>query len=95
MAASGCAAADLQIEATTLRWYEASPGVYYGFCGTCGSTLFWRADAIGDWISIAAGTIDQPSGLHTSAAWWTQSAGDYHRLDPSLQSFSREPPVNT
>ncbi len=94
MAASGCTSTELEIELGTLRWYEASPGVFYGFCGTCGSTLFWRADEITDWVSIAAGTIDQPSGLHTNQAWWTETAGDYHRLDPAVTNYPREPPAS-
>ena len=63
----------------------------YGFCGTCGSTLFWRAEELPDWISIAAGTLDPPTGLTTESAWWTREASDYHRLDPALAHHDREP----
>jgi hypothetical protein len=92
MAATGCDPEGLHLESDdTLRWYDASPGVSYGFCGTCGSTLFWRADGVPNQISIAAGTLDPPTGLSTGSAWWTGTASDYHRLDPSLVAHEREP----
>ena len=37
-----CRNEDLAFEcAESLAWYESSPGVRRGFCGKCGSTLFW------------------------------------------------------
>ncbi|HKJ10829.1 MAG TPA: GFA family protein [Ornithinimicrobium sp.] len=92
MAASGCAATDLVVgEDGSLRWYEPAPGVFYGFCGTCGSTLFWRSDGVADWVSISAGTLDTPTGLTTTSAWWTDVAADYHHLDDRLESYPTEP----
>lgn len=94
MAASGCATANLVlVSAATLRWYEPAEGIFYGFCGVCGSTLFWRSDTDPAWTSIAAGTLDLPTGLHTAAAWWTDHAADYHELDPTVDSYPREPPA--
>jgi hypothetical protein len=75
-----------------LTWWAAAPGVHYGFCSGCGSTLFWRVDPHPDHLSIAAGTLDVPTGLTTESAWWTDSASDYHRLDHGLVEFGREPP---
>lgn len=92
MAATGCHPDGLHLDTDeTLRWYEPVPGVAYGFCGTCGATLFWRADDVPGWISITAGTLDPPTGLTTTSAWWTGAASDYHRLDRSLAEHVREP----
>lgn len=91
-ATTACRAEDLSIENDeTLRWYEPAPGVRYGFCSTCGSSLFWRSDGTPDNVSVAAGSLDQPSGLFTTAAWWVSNAGDYHRLDPNIEWFEQEP----
>ncbi len=91
MAATGCEEAELDVtDDGALRWYEPSPGVFYGFCSTCGSTLFWKTDDGDGWISITAGTVDQPSGLTTSAAWWTAEAADYHSLDRSILNHEYE-----
>ncbi len=74
----------------TLRWYDPVPTVHYGFCGTCGSTLFWKADEITDRICISAGTLDQPTGLTTAKAWWVSEAGDYHVLQPGVDEYAIE-----
>lgn len=88
MAATGCARDDLAFDTgESLRWYEPAPGVFYGFCGTCGSTLFWRSDSNPGWISIAAGGLDLPTGLRTQAACWTAEAADYHILDQTIVNF--------
>ena len=62
----------------TLRWYEASAGVFYGFCSVCGATLFWRNDDEPHRWSIAAGTLDPPTGLETTLSIWAAEASDYH-----------------
>ncbi len=90
MAATASADTDLVVAgAVSLRWWEAAPGVRYGFCGTCGSTLFWRAEGA-DRTSVAAGTLDPPTGLTTTAAWYVADASDYHRLDHSLAERAHE-----
>jgi hypothetical protein len=63
-----------------LRWFSPDGTVEYGFCGTCGSSLFWRVIDADAW-SICAGMLDPPTGLRTTSAWWLSEASDY--LDPS------------
>jgi hypothetical protein len=63
-----------------LSWYEASAGVFYGFCAKCGSSLFWKNDNEPDRWSIGAGTLDPPTGLETELTIWTAEASDYHVL---------------
>jgi hypothetical protein len=76
---TACAAADLVLHAQdTLRWYAAD-GRARGFCGTCGASVFWRADDR-DTISIAAGTLDPPTGLRTVAHIFTRDRGDYYEI---------------
>jgi hypothetical protein len=76
---SACAAADLVLVADqTLRWYEAD-GRARGFCAECGASIFWRAPAR-ETISIAAGTLLEPTGLRTVAQIYTDSRGDYYEL---------------
>ncbi len=85
MAATEAAPGDVTISGDALRWYHVDPDdVEYGFCGTCGSTLFWRAAVRPNIIDIAAGTLDPPTGLATKQAIFVADASDYHRLDPDL-----------
>ena len=46
-----------------VRWYRSSDTVERGFCGRCGSTLFWRPDLEGyEWTSVAIGLFDGAIG---------------------------------
>jgi hypothetical protein len=70
------------VEERGLRWV-ASPasdrGARRGFCAECGTSLFWEpADA--RTVSIAAGTIDAPTGLRVVGHWYTHQAGDYYEI---------------
>ncbi|MFZ0014045.1 MAG: GFA family protein, partial [Acidimicrobiia bacterium] len=57
MAATAAPVEAVEISGDTLRWYAVTDQVQYGFCGNCGSTLFWRTSRRPDLISIAAGTL--------------------------------------
>lgn len=84
---------DIELERSgTLAWFSPAddPGVRYGFCRTCGSSLFWTADGSDAW-SVCAGTLDQPTGLRTSATWFADEAGDYLTLNSSIPTLGREP----
>ena len=73
----------------TLRWYTPHPTAQYGFCGECGSSLFWRATIDPDKLVICAGTLDAPTGLKTTMAWWVAEASDYHAR-PVLTEYDYE-----
>ncbi|MGD9098619.1 MAG: GFA family protein [Desulfobacterales bacterium] len=71
----------------TLKWFHSitdeTPNVHRGFCGTCGSSLFW--DPRGKpHISIAAGAIDAPTGLETTGHVWISQMGDYYEITDAL-----------
>lgn len=87
MAATQAAVEDISINGDTLRWYNPTEEVQYGFCGTCGSTLFWRSTKTPHSLSIAAGTLTPPTGLKTTTAIYTDYASDYHVFDQSLDSY--------
>jgi hypothetical protein len=84
LAATAARSPDLVIEPSdALRWFRASPSAARGFCATCGSTLFWRADGR-DYVSIAAGSIDGPTGLKVVQHIHTADKGDYYSLDDAI-----------
>jgi hypothetical protein len=79
----------LQDEA--LRWVkspESDSDARRGFCGECGSSLFWDAPA-SDTVSIAAGTLDEPTGLRTIRHVYVDHVGDYYELP--ADGLPREP----
>jgi hypothetical protein len=66
-----------------LRWYASSESARRGFCGRCGSTLFWQG-AERDHISIAAGTLDGATGLTSACHIFVADKGDYYSIDDGL-----------
>ena len=73
------------IEQRGLRWYVAD-GRERGFCGECGASLFWRRTGA-EQISIAAGTVDPPTGLRTAFHIFTASQGDYYEITDGLPQY--------
>ena len=66
-----------------LAWYESSPGVHRGFCGTCGSNLFWDRASL-DLVAVMAGSLDEPTGLTLSSHTFTAYKGDYYQIADDL-----------
>ena len=66
-----------------LRWFRSSAWARRGFCGECGSSLFWEGDDEPAW-SIAAGSLDEPTGLRLAVHSWTDESADYWSFDPGI-----------
>lgn len=68
------------LEERGLRW-AVSPAsdnhARRGFCSECGSSLFWDAPSR-DTVSIAAGTLDSPTGLRLIGHVYVAQIGDYY-----------------
>jgi hypothetical protein len=74
--------ADLTISGDALTWIDSPDSNRHarrGFCGACGTSLFWKApDA--DRTGVAAGTLDEPTGLRLSARIFTHQVADWDAL---------------
>ena len=73
-------------ETRGLKWYDSSAIARRGFCAECGSSLFWEP-AGKDHLAVAAGSIDQPSGLTTTGHIFTDDKGDYYTIDDGLERW--------
>ncbi len=92
VAATACATDDLDItEDSGLVWYESSDTADRGFCGVCGSSLFYRP-AHGRHMSIMAGTVKTPTGLKASAHIFMGDASDYYSVDDGVPQFQGDVP---
>jgi hypothetical protein len=80
------------LEERGLRWIDSPRSearARRGFCGECGSSLFWDPPAR-ETISIAAGTLDGPAGLQVASHWFVSEAGDYYEVpDDGLPHHGR------
>lgn len=78
----------------TLSWYRSSAKAQRGFCARCGSSLFWKGDGEA-LLDIAAGSLDQPTGLTTLRHIHVTDKADYYAIDNGLERFPEgapEPP---
>jgi hypothetical protein len=71
------------VESRGLRWYPSSLHARRGFCRECGGSLFF--DPVQkDYMAIAAGTLDAPTGLKTIVQIHVASASDYYQIDENI-----------
>jgi hypothetical protein len=84
---TAAARAGLTIDnAEALTWYDSSPGVRRGFCRHCGSALFWDR-AANTFVSIAAGSFDQPSGLRLRRHIHVADKADFYEIADGLEQL--------
>ncbi len=62
-----------------LKWYASSAMAERGFCGACGSTLFWQGKGR-DYVAIAAGTLDGDTNLRLEGHIFCADKGDYYQI---------------
>jgi len=73
-----------------VTWYASSAQARRGFCGTCGSNLFWDGGDAD--LSIFAGTLNGPTGLRTSGHIYCADKGDYYTLTDGLPQWPQDIP---
>ncbi len=83
-AASRAALSDFRLTRQDgLKWYDSSDFARRGFCTHCGSSLFYQVNDA-DHIGIAAGSLDQPSGLAGGRHIFTRFKGGYYDIADGL-----------
>jgi hypothetical protein len=79
-----------------VRWFEsvADSGnrMSRGFCPTCGTPLFSKAEARPNLIFIRAGALDNPNLMAPVMTIWTDAAPDWACFDPTLPKVGGQPP---
>ncbi len=78
------------VEEGSLKWFRSvtdeTPNVHRGFCSECGSSLFW--DPRGeDRIAVAAGSLDEPTGLKSLGHSWVSQKADYYEISDDLPKY--------
>jgi hypothetical protein len=81
------------LDERSLRWV-ASPAsdarALRGFCGECGSCLFWDAPDR-ETISIAAGSLDSPEGLEIVGHVYAEQAAAYKVIPDGIARHAGRP----
>lgn len=71
------------VGAEHVTWFRSSEKARRGFCAICGSSLFFDPPAR-DWIAIAMGAFDPPTGTRTGMHIFVAEKGDYYDIDDGL-----------
>jgi hypothetical protein len=66
-----------------VRWFQSSEKVRRGFCGDCGSVLFWDPPHM-PWIAIGMGAFDAPTGTRLGHHIFVADKGDYYDITDGL-----------
>ena len=66
-----------------VRWYRSSEKVQRGFCGTCGSSLFFDPPGK-DWIGVAMGAFDAPTETKLHIHIFVADKGDYYDIEDGV-----------
>ncbi|PPE77626.1 aldehyde-activating protein [Kaistia algarum] len=81
------AEADLAIEgADSLVWHRSSEVAERGFCGKCGSFLFWRRPGSGR-IAVSMGSLDLPTGVVLDRHIFVAEKSDYYEIEDEVKQF--------
>ncbi len=80
------------VEERGLKWFRSetdeTPNVHRGFCGECGSSLFWHPRDE-DRIAVAAGSLDEPTNLKILGHSWVSQIGDYYQINDDLPQYTK------
>jgi len=76
-----------------VTWFQSSDTAKRGFCGSCGSNLFW--DGPGQNLSILTGTLDGATGLQLTGHIFCADKGDYYEIDDGLPCAPQDDPDMT
>lgn len=71
-----------------ITWFAASGEAKRGFCGRCGSLMFWKHRDL-DSVSVMAGAFDTPTGLVGECHIFVVDKGDYYDIADGLPQHAR------
>ena len=71
-----------------LAWYASSDKASRGFCRECGASLFWRP-TFASYTALAAGTLDQPTGLKLVRHIFTADKPDWYEITDGQEQVAQ------
>lgn len=72
-----------------IKWYASSAEARRGFCGICGSSLFWEKPGSGR-IAILMGSVSAPTGMEISEHIYVDDKSDYYRICDGKPQFGQD-----
>ncbi|MEX1033625.1 MAG: GFA family protein [Cellvibrionaceae bacterium] len=70
---------------------SCTQGVHRGFCGDCGTQLYWRKDDQPVWIDITVGSLDNPLPYEPQGEAFVSRKLPWVRLNDALPHYQLAP----
>ena len=70
---------------------DSGADVTRDFCPVCGVHLFSHNSTHPEFRSVKIGVFDDPSHFQSMGSIWTVSAQPWHKIDPNLPRWDKEP----
>jgi hypothetical protein len=70
---------------------EAGSVVTRTFCPKCGSPLFGRNTRMAGFMTVTAGTLDDPNSLEPQVVVFARTRRDWDMMDGALPTFDTQP----
>ena len=86
--------ADLVLTGVTAQWERATDSggrSVATFCPSCGTRLHHAPGETSEWLTVKAGTLDDPSALTLLGHLWTRSKQVWLDLDPGVPAYDTQP----
>lgn len=64
-------------QSVSLKWYDSSEWARRGFCGECGTSLFYNLKGT-DFYSASSGCVDMPSGMSIGHEYFIDEKPDFY-----------------
>jgi hypothetical protein len=74
-----------------IRTADSGRQVRMHFCPTCGSTVYWKADAAPLWIGVAIGSLADPAFAPPALSVFEQSKHGWVQLQETIEHFQGHP----
>ena len=71
----------------SLRWRKSSEWGERGFCGECGTPLFWRAAGMPEW-AVSAGALDDEKNLAVEKHIYIDDKPDFYDFADDAPRFT-------
>jgi len=87
---------DLSIKQTSsLIWYDASSKARRGFCGDCGSSLFWQSKVHESYFDVSLGALDENINLALTAHIFVDNCAAYQTIPTNAPHLTEADVLNT
>lgn len=86
----GAKPANFEVTQGEIQEFESSPGIFRGFCGTCGSSLTFRGEGWND-IGITIATLNDPNAVTPQSNVFLKEKLHWLKINEDMRNYDGFP----